>query len=227
MASKKDPVSNKPMLSKMPLPKSDSALVIDLPDGQKLVIGKMNAGTVIEVATWRGVGRPDSRTNRMMFGMSVSEIDIDDSGESVRQDYERKDENFIETVLGSPMRLLKWLFNIQSSSTRAKKRIRKDDLLIQTSPDKVPVSPPKSNSKINIKELFSKLLSSVKRLPKIYQKKPATSKKIIDTELEDWLDSMTAKIQKPSGSETRSIPGAGTSEKKVAKNALTTKKSRQ
>ena len=51
--------------------------------------------------------------------------------------------------------------------------------------------------------------------------------KIIDTEIEDWLDSMTAKIQKPSGSETRSIPGAGTSEKKVAKNALTTKKSRQ
>ena len=155
MASKKDPVSNKPMLSKMPLPKSDSALVIDLPDGQKLVIGKMNAGTVIEVATWRGVGRPDSRTNRMMFGMSVSEIDIDDSGESVRQDYERKDENFIETVLGSPMRLLKWLFNIQSSSTRAKKRIRKDDLLIQTSPDKVPVSPPKSNSRKSMKPMTS------------------------------------------------------------------------
>jgi len=41
-----------------------------LPDGQKLVIGKMSQGSVIEVATWRGTGRPDSRTSRLMLGMS-------------------------------------------------------------------------------------------------------------------------------------------------------------
>ena len=34
-------------------------LVIDLPDGQKLVIGELKPGIVIEVATWRGTGRPD------------------------------------------------------------------------------------------------------------------------------------------------------------------------
>jgi hypothetical protein len=45
-------------------------LVIDLPDGQKLVIGELKPGIVIEVATWRGTGRPDSRTNRIMLGMS-------------------------------------------------------------------------------------------------------------------------------------------------------------
>jgi hypothetical protein len=33
----------------------------------------MNHGTVIEVATWRGTGRPDSRTNRLMLGMSSSD----------------------------------------------------------------------------------------------------------------------------------------------------------
>lgn len=57
-------------VSSIPVPPSDSALVIDLPEGQKLVIGKMEEGTVIEVATWRGTGRPDSRTNRLMLGVS-------------------------------------------------------------------------------------------------------------------------------------------------------------
>lgn len=53
---------------------TDSPLVIDLPDGQKLFVGKIDSGTVIEVATWRGTGRPDSRTNRIIVGMSSGEI---------------------------------------------------------------------------------------------------------------------------------------------------------
>ena len=59
-----------PTVTSLPLPSSDSLLVIDLPDGQKLLVGKMESGSVIEVATWRGTGRPDSRTNRLMLGMS-------------------------------------------------------------------------------------------------------------------------------------------------------------
>jgi hypothetical protein len=59
-----------PVISTIPMPVSDNPVVIDLPDGQKLVLGKLTAGSVIEVATWRGTGRPDSRTNRMMLGMS-------------------------------------------------------------------------------------------------------------------------------------------------------------
>jgi hypothetical protein len=58
MAKKDKEVAVKPTVTKIPLPISDSALVIDLPDGQKLVVGKMTHGTVIEVATWRGTGRP-------------------------------------------------------------------------------------------------------------------------------------------------------------------------
>ena len=60
---------SQPKITRLPLPVSDSPLVIDLPDGQKIVIGKMAPGSVIEVATWRGVGRPDSRTSRMMLGV--------------------------------------------------------------------------------------------------------------------------------------------------------------
>lgn len=69
MAKKKED-RIEPLVSSIPVPPSDSALVIDLPEGQKLLVGKIEAGTVIEVATWRGTGRPDSRTNRLMLGMS-------------------------------------------------------------------------------------------------------------------------------------------------------------
>jgi len=62
-----------PAVSNLPMPVSETPLVIDLPDGQKLVVGKMDVGSVIEVATWRGTGRPDSRTSRLMLGMSSSQ----------------------------------------------------------------------------------------------------------------------------------------------------------
>lgn len=68
--AKKRVEKEEPEISSIPIPPSDSALVIDLPDGQKLLVGKIDSGTVIEVATWRGTGRPDSRTNRLMLGMS-------------------------------------------------------------------------------------------------------------------------------------------------------------
>ena len=34
----------------------------------------MVQGSVIEVATWRGVGRPDSRTSRLMLGMGSGNV---------------------------------------------------------------------------------------------------------------------------------------------------------
>lgn len=66
-------------VSSIPVPPADSALVIDLPEGQKLVLGKMEEGTVIEVATWRGTGRPDSRTNRLMLGVSFGGTNTPDA----------------------------------------------------------------------------------------------------------------------------------------------------
>lgn len=47
-----------------------ASVVVDLPDGQKLLLGSLPPGVVIEVATWRGTGRPDSRTQRLLLGMS-------------------------------------------------------------------------------------------------------------------------------------------------------------
>lgn len=80
-----------PKVSKLPLPISDSPLVIDLPDGQKIVVGKMTLGSVIEVATWRGVGRPDSRTSRLMLGMGSGNVNEDsEGGENSQGQSERK-----------------------------------------------------------------------------------------------------------------------------------------
>lgn len=70
MAKKKEEAPAEPKVSQLPLPATDTPVVIDLPDGQKLVIGQLASGSVIEVATWRGTGRPDSRTSRLMLGMS-------------------------------------------------------------------------------------------------------------------------------------------------------------
>jgi len=72
---KKNGDANAPENSDVASPISpDQPLVIDLPDGQKLVVGNMVAGSVIEVATWRGTGRPDSRTSRLMLGMSPGSL---------------------------------------------------------------------------------------------------------------------------------------------------------
>jgi hypothetical protein len=60
-------------LSKLPVDLSGAPMVIDLPDGQKIILNRLQEGAVIEVATWHGTGRPDSRTNRFMLGMTTGQ----------------------------------------------------------------------------------------------------------------------------------------------------------
>ena len=66
-----EPVEGQPL--PLAVANENPPLVVDLPEGQKLVVGNLDPGTVIEVATWRGTGRPDSRTNRLMLGVSTNE----------------------------------------------------------------------------------------------------------------------------------------------------------
>jgi hypothetical protein len=65
----------------------DVPFVLDLPDGQKLLVGEMAPGTVIEVASWRGTDRPDNRTLRLLLG--VSQEDTPDSVEVDAPNYAR------------------------------------------------------------------------------------------------------------------------------------------
>ncbi len=129
MASKNSNLPDKPIVSRVPLPISDSALVIDLPDGQKLVIGKMSEGTVIEVATWRGVGRPDSRTNRMMFGMSSAEIE-EEAGPVQEESALASTAGTALRIVGYPLAMLKWLLNIQTKPKVKKRKDGRKNLII-------------------------------------------------------------------------------------------------
>jgi len=46
------------------------AASLELPEGHQIVLGELPPGTVVEVATWQGTGRPDETTRR--FYMSAS-----------------------------------------------------------------------------------------------------------------------------------------------------------
>jgi hypothetical protein len=72
VAKKEQPPAS-PEITVLPMAGGDSPMVIDLPDGQKLIVSNLAAGSVIEVATWRGTGRPDSRTTRLMLGMTTGQ----------------------------------------------------------------------------------------------------------------------------------------------------------
>ena len=87
-----------PLLSNIPIPISDHPLVIDLPDGQKLVLGRLNSGSVIEVATWRGTGRPDSRTNRLMLGMNDGSPAVNNPGNSATANVGVEDQKKVITL---------------------------------------------------------------------------------------------------------------------------------
>jgi len=87
-----------PLLSNIPIPISDHPLVIDLPDGQKLVLGRLNSGSVIEVATWRGTGRPDSRTNRLMLGMNDGAPAVNNPSNSVSENVGIEDQKKVITL---------------------------------------------------------------------------------------------------------------------------------
>jgi hypothetical protein len=96
----------------------EQPLVIDLPDGQKLVIGQMAAGSVIEVATWRGTGRPDSRTSRLMLGMSPGSLTptvvVPEGGQAAAEPTKKDFAYFVNALKNLP----KNLFIKQNASTQ-------------------------------------------------------------------------------------------------------------
>ena len=210
MAAKKKNIPDKPVVSRVPLPVSDSALVIDLPDGQKLVIGKMGQGTVIEVATWRGVGRPDSRTSRMMFGMSSAEIDVENPNAAVNNPADFSG-GLVLRILNYPMMLIRWLFNIQHVPKPKKNKDGSKKLIIeagdnQTTPDTSDVKRIilVASKKIAKKSLLigSKIYSvGSERVMKLLKKQrsPKNVRQELtstDMNIEKWLDSLTTPIKK-------------------------------
>jgi len=184
VATNKSTDSNSPKVSKLPLPATDSPLVIDLPDGQKLVIGKMSQGSVIEVATWRGTGRPDSRTSRLMLGMSSN---------APKDALDNTDAESSEPVkpIAPESGVERYVFLTQQFLLKLWRKVK--PLLIKITPA--------------TKKLVTKLQS--KGLPKIkFRSKPREPKISVmtpeeNTEIDAWLSKITKKAE-------RSVALAGT-----------------
>jgi hypothetical protein len=219
MAAKKENTPTKPIVSRVPLPVSDSALVIDLPDGQKLVIGKMSQGTVIEVATWRGVGRPDSRTNRMMFGMSTAEIEEESDNAGASSKVSLQPESLVAKIVNYPIAVVRWLFNIQSVPTVKRNGKKRNKMIIEPSVSENSVQ--SSSSELSRASIQSRGLSYVtnllsrafvaikkfalpqlkklrnlKGVEKLIRRQSAPVDTRQDLEFESWLASITEKSNK-------------------------------
>ena len=207
-----------PKVSKLPLPISDSPLVIDLPDGQKIVVGKMTQGSVIEVATWRGVGRPDSRTSRLMLGMGSGNVNEESDGDQSQQPgparppVSRKPQGFAGVIFSIQL-FFKNFSRINWSATLK--------ALIQSLTSKKSKQA-KSPSLATENQQGEEMTSSSAIAPAI-----TVSPVSEDAEIEAWLNKITEKASRSSGatskanSKSASKPAA---KKTAAKKAAVTKK---
>ena len=124
--------SEEPRITRLPSAGSEAPLVIDLPDGQKLIVGNIPVGTVIEIATWRGTGRPDSRTNRMMLGVANAALEVEGAEESSPETYSSKPAKHskISQAIRLPKLFLFWLLNKNPEEVSRNKRDEKKKLKI-------------------------------------------------------------------------------------------------
>jgi hypothetical protein len=205
--AKKTPEPQAPAkVSQLPLPISDSPLVIDLPDGQKLVIGKMAEGSVIEVATWRGTGRPDSRTSRLMLGMSPGNLS-DDASETTGYaggQKERKPEGFakyldiankaLKTIAKLIMKLpVGKLKNIKLGKINLPKRGPKQIKPTSMESGSPAISPTSSTSATPAPSITSSAFKSSKE-----------SKSDSNEDVDDWLAQIIKKAEYNNKSEAKS-----------------------
>ena len=183
-----------PKVSKLPLPSTDSALVIDLPDGQKIVIGKMATGSVIEVATWRGVGRPDSRTSRLMLGVGNGNVNEDPKEEGQPQEqklvkpegaavvfyYLKVAEKFVRDFLKSPA-VSKFIKSISFKLPKIKLKKKKGGGFAKADPAiATPISSPTSTNPSNQSNPVAEKASSSSG----------------DESIDAWLERITQKASK-------------------------------
>ena len=214
-----------PKVSKLPLPISDSPLVIDLPDGQKIVVGKMVQGSVIEVATWRGVGRPDSRTSRLMLGMGSGNVNEDPEGDQdqqpgpARPPVSRKPQGFAGVIFTIQM-FIKNFSRINWSATFK--------ALIQSLTSKKSKKAEAPSTSSDTSSNYASEGSAIEP-SNTHVIAPAITVSPVseDAEIEAWLNKITEKAARSSGSTTsaKSKSASKPAEKKsAAKKATVTKK---
>jgi hypothetical protein len=214
--AKKNPAPQAPAkVSQLPLPISDSPLVIDLPDGQKLVIGKMAEGSVIEVATWRGTGRPDSRTSRLMLGMSPGNLS-DDAKETTGYaggQREKKPEGFAK-YLDIPNRAVKTIAKLFMKLPVGKlKSVKLGKINL---PKRGPKQIASTSSDSGLPTTQQTTLPTPGAAPSFTSSAFRTSKELkseSNEDVDDWLAQIIKKAESNSKSEAKSKISVNTSAK--------------
>lgn len=69
---------------KFPAPLEGYAATVELPEGHHVTIGELTPGTIVEVATWNGTGKPDESTKRFLISADGTGLSRRSSG-SVEQ----------------------------------------------------------------------------------------------------------------------------------------------
>ena len=190
----------------------DQPLVIDLPDGQKLVVGSMVAGSVIEVATWRGTGRPDSRTSRLMLGMSPGSISPTvvktEEGESIAATPANRLAAFMKALQGFPKNLF-----IKNESTAGKPATQPEDVRPSAS-----LSLKSDEPKSKRAHFLDFLIRSSHEQAE--ESKSASQSQQEKEEIDQWLESIRAKSASTKKPATQAKKSSTTAAKK--KKATTT-----
>ncbi len=207
-----------PKVSKLPLPVSDSPLVIDLPDGQKIVIGKMTQGSVIEVATWRGVGRPDSRTSRLMLGVGNGNVNEDQetatsSSQTPAKPKKPQDWRIVLYYLAIAVEFVKGLpWKKIAATLKSKVKF------------KLPAKKPKVAKSL---ELTQNELSAPVQSVKLSESKSPTT---VDDDIEAWLNKISEKASQksaPTNSVAKNAPKKASAPKKAVKKTAKPKAKRK
>jgi hypothetical protein len=213
-------------VTQLPLPISDSPLVIDLPDGQKLVIGKMAEGSVIEVATWRGTGRPDSRTSRLMLGMSQGKLADEEQLAEGKKSAPKKPEGYKKYLYMATM-ILKQVF-VQVKKIKLPKSLslpikgitggRKNKKSFARKPGEL--SATGSDNSVTLDSKFVSADTSPAATTKPVTKFSSSSASESQESIDQWLDQIMKKSQASSKSAVKKAvkPAA------VAKSGSTAKK---
>ena len=235
MAKKKETTPQPAKVSQLPLPISDSPLVIDLPDGQKLVIGKMAEGSVIEVATWRGTGRPDSRTSRLMLGMSPGNIASDGADATGYSSGSKPDKQLtgIAKYLAPVMSILKKVVNLLKKLPLGKlKKIKLPSFKRPVRKKRDAISAIASLSSSNSENSQSSQSSESKESSEPIKPIPTSvssfrsSKSESKDEVDDWLAQIMQKAESKSKIEPKAKASSQSSVKaqQTKKKAVTTAK---
>lgn len=169
----KKEANQEPKITNLPLPETDNPLVIDLPDGQKIVVGKLQPGSVIEVATWRGTGRPDSRTNRLMMGMNTGTPNPENKETTAQKPTAAKREKFDYKILKEKAyKVLKLVIDFSKKSAVAGKAWVQELRREKAKPTAAPIQKkPAAAQSADVDEWLAKIIEKSERRRELEIKK--------------------------------------------------------